>query len=68
VSQVVDDLFALFLRRTELLPKQWRKDVEDATNETALARIVLDYIAGMTDRFAIQEHERLVGGGLAAAI
>ncbi len=27
--------------------------------ETALARIVADYIAGMTDRFALQEHERL---------
>jgi dGTPase len=27
-----------------------------------LARIVADYIAGMTDRFAIQEHKRLIGG------
>ena len=30
-----------------------------AGDETALARMVLDYVAGMTDRFAIQEHERL---------
>ena len=28
---------------------------------TALARIVSDYIAGMTDRFALQEHARLIG-------
>ena len=28
---------------------------------TALARIVADYVAGMTDRFAIQEHARLMG-------
>ncbi|MBJ3761850.1 deoxyguanosinetriphosphate triphosphohydrolase [Maribius pontilimi] len=64
VTQVVEGLFPLFMERTDLLPKQWRKDVEDARDETALARIVLDYIAGMTDRFAIQEHERLVGDHL----
>ncbi|PTX55381.1 dGTPase [Litoreibacter ponti] len=62
VTQVVDELFPLFMERTDLLPKQWRKDVEDADGETALARIVADYIAGMTDRFALQEHERLIGG------
>ncbi|TDT77266.1 dGTPase [Litoreibacter halocynthiae] len=62
VTQVVDELFPLFMTQTDLLPKQWRKDVEDADDETALARIVADYIAGMTDRFALQEHERLIGG------
>ncbi|SHF77295.1 dGTPase [Litoreibacter ascidiaceicola] len=62
VTQVVDELFPLFMTQTDLLPKQWRKDVEDADGETALARIVADYIAGMTDRFALQEHERLIGG------
>lgn len=62
VTEVVRDLFPLFMERTELLPKQWRKDVEEARGETALARIVADYIAGMTDRFAIQEHVRLCGG------
>lgn len=62
VTQVVDELFPLFMTSTELLPKQWRKDVDDAQGETALARIVADYIAGMTDRFALQEHVRLIGG------
>ena len=60
VTQVVDDLFPLFMERTDLLPKQWRKDVSDAKSQTELARIVADYIAGMTDRFAIQEHARLL--------
>ena len=46
----------------EELPKQWRKDVAAAANETELARIVSDYIAGMTDRFALQCHDRLIGG------
>ena len=62
VTRVVDDLFPFFLAHPEELPKQWRKDVEDAEGEVALARIVSDYIAGMTDRFAIQCHERLIGG------
>lgn len=61
VTQAVDELFPLFLANTDLLPTQWRKDVEDAQGETALARIVADYIAGMTDRFALQEYARLCG-------
>jgi dGTPase len=61
VTGVVHDLFPLFMREPQLLPKQWRKDVEEATDHQALARIVADYIAGMTDRFALQEHHRLLG-------
>lgn len=61
VTQVVKELFPLFMADPKQLPKQWRKDVEEAADETALARIVGDYIAGMTDRFAIQTHERLTG-------
>ena len=61
VTQVVAELFPYFMAHTDHLPKQWRKDVEEVDSETALARIVSDYIAGMTDRFALQEHERLIG-------
>tara|TARA_R110000764_G_scaffold51968_4_gene113383 strand:+ start:10403 stop:11542 length:1140 start_codon:yes stop_codon:yes gene_type:complete len=61
VTQVVEELFPYFMAHTDHLPKQWRKDVEEVDSETALARIVSDYIAGMTDRFALQEHERLIG-------
>jgi dGTPase len=61
VTAMVNDLFPLFLTNPELLPKQWRKDVEAVQNEAELARIVADYIAGMTDRFAMQEHARLLG-------
>jgi dGTPase len=57
---VVEDLFPLFLNDLSHLPKQWRKDVAEADGETALARIVSDYISGMTDRFAIETHTRLV--------
>jgi dGTPase len=61
VTKVVEDLFPLFMTQTDLLPAEWRADVEQASSETELARIVADYISGMTDRFALQEHERLLG-------
>ncbi len=61
VTRVVDDLFPLFLAQPGLLPAEWAGDVAAARNETELARIVADYVAGMTDRFAIQEHARLMG-------
>ena len=63
VTDVVQTLFPLFMKHTDLLPKQWRKDVAAATDEVTLARIVADYIAGMTDRFALQEHKRLSQNG-----
>lgn len=62
VTQMVNDLFPLFLSRPDLLPAEWRSDIEAAQDEVTLARIVADYVAGMTDRFAIQEHARLMGG------
>ena len=64
VTGVVRDLFPLFMERPAELPKQWRKDVAEAEGETALARIVADYIAGMTDRFAIETHGRLLGSDM----
>ena len=61
VTAVVDDLFPLFLAQPELLPGDWHADLEQARgDDTALARLVADYIAGMTDRFALQTHARLV--------
>ena len=62
VTRAVEELFPYLMEHTESLPKQWRKDVEEARGETELARIVCDYIAGMTDRFALQSHARLIGG------
>lgn len=61
VTGVVRDLFPLYMARPQELPKHWRKDVEAAKDETALARLLADYIAGMTDRFALLEWERLSG-------
>ncbi len=63
VTAVINDLFPLYLETPLLLPEEWQPDVAAARGDrTALARIVLDYVAGMTDRFALQEHARLCGG------
>lgn len=61
VSKVVEDLFPIYLNDPKQMPERWHEEIEAATCETALARIVSDYIAGMTDRFALQDHARLTG-------
>ena len=60
VTEVVNDLFPAFMNDPSLLPDEWAAEVAKA-DEVALARLVADYIAGMTDRFALQAHARLVG-------
>lgn len=59
VTAVVRDLFPLFMTQPELLPAEWCEDVARADTQVLLARIVADYVAGMTDRFALLEHARL---------
>ena len=61
VTKVVETLFPLFLENKRLLPERWHDDIERLNDETAIARRVSDYIAGMTDRFALTEYERLIG-------
>ena len=61
VTQVIDGLFPLFLADPGLLPVEWRADIAAVQGDVELARIVADYVAGMTDRFALQEYRRLTG-------
>ena len=56
--RVVMDLFGLLLAEPNCLPPPWRERAE-AAKRSARARIVADYIAGMTDRYALDEHRRL---------
>ena len=58
-AHVVRDLFAIFVAEPWLLPDEWRDDAAHAVSEEIRARIVADYIAGMTDRFALEEHRKL---------
>ena len=62
VSKVVNDLFPALMAQPDLLPAHWQDAVARAQgDQTAIARLTADYIAGMTDRFALQEHARLLG-------
>ncbi|MHA7868882.1 MAG: deoxyguanosinetriphosphate triphosphohydrolase [Salipiger thiooxidans] len=61
VTQVVTDLFPIYMQDPSLLPQRWRQEIEAVEDEAQLARLVCDYIAGMTDRFALQSHARLMG-------
>ncbi len=56
--RVVAELFAIFIAQPASLPAEWRS-AADAADDTGRARLVADYIAGMTDRFAFHEHRRL---------
>jgi dGTPase len=58
--RVVRDLFDLLLSEPILLPGEWAdRALAAGEDRTRLARVVADYIAGMTDRFALDEHARL---------
>ena len=54
--RVVRDLFETFMHEPECLPDDWRAKPGDTA---AQARLAADYIAGMTDRYALREHHRL---------
>lgn len=56
--RLVRDLFQLFVDEPGCLPNDWRR-LADAPATATTARVVADYIAGMTDRFAADEHRRL---------
>ncbi len=63
--RVVRDLFDLFMAEPILLPDEWARRAKALTSdETRRARLVADYIAGMTDRFALDEHGRLFDPGV----
>lgn len=58
-NRVVRELFDLFVSDPGCLPTNWLARIDDASDETWRARRIADYIAGMTDRFALKEHQRL---------
>jgi dGTPase len=58
-ESVVRDLFTRYMARTDELPPSWRAAAERGGDEVGRAAAVVDFVAGMTDRFAIKEHRRL---------
>ncbi|MDX8410887.1 MAG: deoxyguanosinetriphosphate triphosphohydrolase [Mariprofundaceae bacterium] len=58
-EKVVGELFEALMRRPAMLPPR-QKQMHDAADDDAVrARVIADYIAGMTDRYALEEYHRL---------
>ena len=60
-QQVVRDLFAAYLAQPQEMKPSFAARAQQATHAAQAARAVADFIAGMTDRYAAREHERLTG-------
>ncbi|MGO9134059.1 MAG: deoxyguanosinetriphosphate triphosphohydrolase [Methylovirgula sp.] len=60
-ADVVRDLFAAFFESPDYMPPEWAQAAAlvPLEEEARRARIICDYIAGMTDRYALAEHTRL---------
>jgi dGTPase len=56
--RVIHDLFGLYLAEPECLPGEWRGQAA-GPDDPQTARVAADYLAGMTDRYALDEHHRL---------
>ncbi|HKM70179.1 MAG TPA: deoxyguanosinetriphosphate triphosphohydrolase [Stellaceae bacterium] len=56
--RVVHELFTLYLAEPQCLPSEWRQ-LAAGPDDPQTARVAADYLAGMTDRFALDEHHRL---------
>jgi dGTPase len=54
-DRVLSELFAAFVKTPAMLPREFQQFIAGR----GLHRTVCDYLAGMTDRYAIQEHEKL---------
>jgi dGTPase len=57
-KRILHEMFALFVDEIEVLPPEWYAQARSADRD-GRARVVCDYIAGMTDGYAIEEHHRL---------
>lgn len=67
-NRIISELFGAFMDDPRLLPPQYQERAAGATPEApwgpdAKARTVADYVAGMTDRYAMREHRRLFAVG-----
>ena len=58
VQVVLEELFATFMADAEKMPAEFAAKAKQG-DDAGRARVVADYIAGMTDRYAFAEHERI---------
>jgi dGTPase len=60
-QQVVKELFAAYMVEPERMKPRFVQRAHIVTTLHERARVVADFIAGMTDRYAAREHERITG-------
>ena len=60
-QDIVHTLFSAYMAQPTEMKASFAQRVSTAEDASARARVVADFIAGMTDRFAAREHERLTG-------
>jgi dGTPase len=58
-EDIVRDLFRRYMGDTAAMPDSWRESAEHSGSEKGRAAVVADFVAGMTDRYAVKEHRRL---------
>ncbi len=58
-KRIVTDLFSIYSNEPNCLPEEWKTNFDLVNSKVSKHRIICDYIAGMTDRFAINEHRKL---------
>ena len=60
--KVVKKLFEFYINDTSRLPNEWKNRILNLENHS-IAQVISDYIAGMTDRYALEEYSKIIGGG-----
>jgi dGTPase len=56
-GRIIRDLFEVFMNDTSLMTEKFQRRLGEESHKL----VVRDYIAGMTDRFALNEHFRIIG-------
>ena len=56
-ERIITELFAFWTAHPEALPEQYQAKI----HEESLPRVICDYIAGMTDNYILEQHQKLVG-------
>ena len=59
VTFKLKNLFKKYINDPSYLPSEWKQKSDLSSNKTDLARVVADYISGMTDRYALTQHSKV---------
>ena len=58
-QKIIEELFGVFMNDYNLLPMELRAQISSQTKDEEAAEMICEYIAGMTDMAAVEEHKKL---------